>query len=209
MDRWWVHRRGPCCCLEQWRTQLPLQAADQVCAFCLVVWLLIIVMWSSFSCKLLCFRIHPARQNDCTILLWFLARLFLTAVCTLLFAYFFIPITCIIFSLWPVVGSSDNRGNFMLVSCHLKPSFTVSIHSLALKAICNVSKIENYFNGIFIGTAHFSLDHCFLILLWSPYGIGQTIIFSSCPLFFLLFFPRLISAAADWMSAILPHMVWL
>ena len=24
----------------------------------------------------------------------------------------------------------------------------------------------------------------------------------------LLFFPRLISDAADWMSAILPHMVW-
>ena len=24
----------------------------------------------------------------------------------------------------------------------------------------------------------------------------------------LLFFPRLISAAADWMSAILPYMVW-
>ena len=24
----------------------------------------------------------------------------------------------------------------------------------------------------------------------------------------LLSFPRLISAAADWMSAILPHMVW-
>ena len=42
-------------------------------------------------------------------------------------------------------------------------------------------------------------------LLWSPYGIGQTIIFSCCSLFF---FPRLISAAADWMSAILPHMVW-
>ena len=26
--------------------------------------------------------------------------------------------------------------------------------------------------------------------------------------FFLFFIPRLISAAADWMSAILPHMVW-
>jgi len=62
-------------------------------------------------------------------------------------------------------------------------------------------------------------------LLWSPYGIGQTIIFSSCGFFFflmaalcnrgaiiflpfnfyllllsiyLLFFPRLISAAAGW-----------
>jgi len=47
-----------------------------------------------------------------------------------------------------------------------------------------------------------------LLLLWSPYGIGETIIFSCCSLFFLLFFPRLISPAADWMSAILPHMVW-
>ena len=47
--------------------------------------------------------------------------------------------------------------------------------------------------------------------LWSPYGIGQTIIFSCCGffyLFFLSFFPRLISAVADWMSTILPHMVW-
>jgi len=26
--------------------------------------------------------------------------------------------------------------------------------------------------------------------------------------FVLSFFPRVISAAADWMSAILPHMVW-
>ena len=46
--------------------------------------------------------------------------------------------------------------------------------------------------------------------LWSPYGIGRPYIFSCCGLFFflLLFFPRLISAAADWMSAILPHIVW-
>jgi len=48
-------------------------------------------------------------------------------------------------------------------------------------------------------------------LLWSPYVIGQTIIFSSCFFFFfflLLFFPRLISAVGDWMSTILRHMVW-
>jgi len=38
---------------------------------------------------------------------------------------------------------------------------------------------------------------------------GQvTIIFVMSVSFFFLFFPRLISAAADWMSAILPHMVW-
>ena len=43
--------------------------------------------------------------------------------------------------------------------------------------------------------------------LWPPYGIGQAIIFLPCG-FFLLFFPRLISAVGDWMSTILPHMVW-
>ena len=49
-------------------------------------------------------------------------------------------------------------------------------------------------------------------LLQSSCGIRQTIIVLSCGFFFLLlhllFFPRLISAVADWMSAILPHMVW-
>jgi len=46
-----------------------------------------------------------------------------------------------------------------------------------------------------------------LRFLWSPYGIGQTIIFSSCGFFLSSFFARLISAVADWMSAILPHMM--
>jgi len=53
-------------------------------------------------------------------------------------------------------------------------------------------------------------------LLWSPYVIGQTIIFLSCffllasSFFFLLssFFPRLISAVGNWMFTILWHMMW-
>jgi len=46
-------------------------------------------------------------------------------------------------------------------------------------------------------------------LLWPPDGMGQAIIFLSCGFFYLLsFFPRLFSAIADWMSTILPHMVW-
>ena len=53
---------------------------------------------------------------------------------------------------------------------------------------------------------------CSCDLLWSPYLIGQTIIFSSCGFFFLsfsfFFFPRLFSAVAGGMSTILPHMVW-
>ena len=43
-------------------------------------------------------------------------------------------------------------------------------------------------------------------LLWPPYVIGQAIIFLPCGLFlsflFFFFFPRLISAASDWMSTI-------
>jgi len=45
--------------------------------------------------------------------------------------------------------------------------------------------------------------------LWPPCVADADIIFLSC--FFLLssfFFPRLISAVADWMSTILLHMVW-
>ena len=45
-------------------------------------------------------------------------------------------------------------------------------------------------------------------LLWSPYVIGQTIIFLPCSFFLLSFFPRLISAVGDWMSTILLHMAW-
>jgi len=46
--------------------------------------------------------------------------------------------------------------------------------------------------------------------LWSPYVIGQTIIFLPCDFYllsFFLFFRRVISAVGDWMSTILPHMV--
>jgi len=45
--------------------------------------------------------------------------------------------------------------------------------------------------------------------LWPPYIIGQAIHIVILSFVVLLFFPHLISAVGDWMSAILPHMVWL
>ena len=48
-------------------------------------------------------------------------------------------------------------------------------------------------------------------LLWPPCVIGQAIIFLPCGFYLsssFFFFPRLISAAADWMSTILRHLVW-
>jgi len=60
------------------------------------------------------------------------------------------------------------------------------------------------------GHLHFSLS-----FLWQPCVADADIIFLPCGFvsFFYLsssifFFPRLISAATDWMSTILPHMVW-
>jgi len=46
--------------------------------------------------------------------------------------------------------------------------------------------------------------------LWPPCVADADIIFLPYGflLSFFLFVPRLISAVADWMSAILPHMVW-
>jgi len=53
-----------------------------------------------------------------------------------------------------------------------------------------------------------SLDH--QSFLWPPFVADADIISLSC-FFFLLyfsFFPRLISAVADWMFTLLLHMVW-
>ena len=59
---------------------------------------------------------------------------------------------------------------------------------------------------------HISSSFFFLSFLWSPYGIGQAIIFSCCGFYLSIyrssFFPRLISAAVDCMSTILRHVVW-
>jgi len=51
-----------------------------------------------------------------------------------------------------------------------------------------------------------------LYLIMAALIIGQAIIFLSCgfylSFFFFFFLPCLISAVGDWMSTILPHMVW-
>ena len=75
-------------------------------------------------------------------------------------------------------------------------------------------------NGTSIGTAVFAqmTAECLYTLqwfgcLWPPYVTGGPLYY--CPvvsfllsIFFFLFFPRLISAAADCMSTILLHMAW-
>jgi len=49
---------------------------------------------------------------------------------------------------------------------------------------------------------------CIIVFLWSPYVMGQTIYIFILLFVLSSFFPCLISAVRDWMSAILPHMVW-
>ena len=60
------------------------------------------------------------------------------------------------------------------------------------------------------------VSHCRIVLLsvvfylWPPYVIGGPLYF--CPVisivYRLSFFPRLISAATDWISTVLLHMAW-
>jgi len=53
------------------------------------------------------------------------------------------------------------------------------------------------------------MDIIFMVALWNTadrYINFFPVVFSS--IYLSVFFPRLISAVADWMSAILPHMVW-
>jgi len=64
---------------------------------------------------------------------------------------------------------------------------------------------SSYGQAIIFLPCGFYLPSFFFLSLWSPYVIGQTIIFLHCD---FSFFPRLISAVGDWMSTILPHMLW-
>ena len=55
------------------------------------------------------------------------------------------------------------------------------------------------------------LIRCCFFFLWVPYATGQAIIFLPCGFFFVLllsFFAHLFSAVPDWMSTILPHIIW-
>jgi len=47
-----------------------------------------------------------------------------------------------------------------------------------------------------------------LSLLWPPCVADADVIFCSCGDSFFFFFPRLFSSVGNWMSAILPHMMW-
>jgi len=69
---------------------------------------------------------------------------------------------------------------------------------VAVCRVCFVFFLSFFFSELFY----------FVFLLWPPYVIGQAIIFCPVVSIFFFFFPRLISAAVDWMSTILPHMVW-
>jgi len=74
-----------------------------------------------------------------------------------------------------------------------------------LWCICRIYHIGHVYSYLCLWAAY---GLCTVTLLLSPYGTGQTIIFLHYAFFLSSFFPRLISAVADWMSAILPHMVW-
>ena len=88
---------------------------------------------------------------------------------------------------------------------------------LCILSIDFYSRLDERFSSKFLKCfiLRHSPNHRRLHLLWPPYGIYRAdhyifILWFTC--FYLLsssiFFPRLISAVAEWMSNILLHMVW-
>jgi len=68
----------------------------------------------------------------------------------------------------------------MLSSISFSPSFNIPVWYYALFMVALWNRADHYIFALWLLLSFFSLS----------------------------FFPRLISAVADWMSAILPHMVW-
>ena len=88
-------------------------------------------------------------------------------------------------------------------------------HSLMIHPYHMTDPAQSSFTGSVL-CADWIMSHysSFKWLLWPPYGIGYAIIFLRSGFFFYLllllllsFFPRLISDVADWMSAILAHVL--
>ena len=82
----------------------------------------------------------------------------------------------------------------IFVCCATK---TVNVHIRVLVCMCLICII--------------CLSYLSYLFLWPPCVADADIIFLPCSFYLLLlsfFIPRLISAAADWMSTILLHMVW-
>ena len=90
------------------------------------------------------------------------------------------------------------------------------IYSINGHLLNTVSEVRDF--GVIVDSTlkfdkHISLIVCeaqqraglIMVALWNR---ANHYIFMLWFVLLLSFFPRLISAAADWMSAILPHMVW-
>jgi len=123
---------------------------------------------------------------------------------TLLYETFWVPRADIVGGVLMNCGSGNKGSCQWLVMAPVMFCFRVTFWCCSLWEVRFVKEL----NGVVDAVVCVYVSEC---LLWSPYGIGQTIIFSSCGYFCLLsssFFPRLISAVGDWMSTILPHMVW-
>ena len=86
-------------------------------------------------------------------------------------------------------------------------------HQFKYALVCELMRTDQYSQAICLLWLPYSKQEIVrfpfgIWFLWSPYVIGQTIIFLPCDFFLLFFFPCLISAVGDWMSTIFPHMVW-
>ena len=112
--------------------------------------------------------------------------------------------------------------HFNMVEANMRLRFIMFHYKYALTVVifisinCTAAVVEMYFgNGqlsVTIDISSITSVACFYAidsLLWPPCIADADIIFLSCfYLSFFLFFPRLLSAVADWMSTILRHMVW-
>ena len=97
-----------------------------------------------------------------------------------------------------------------------KPLASVECHNLTFGP-SPMATVDVAVDQLIVGTKWFKMLHCLpwvccFHFLWQPYVMGGTI-FLPCSFFLSSsssssFFPRLISAAVDWMSAILLHMAW-
>jgi len=109
---------------------------------------------------------------------------------------------CVCVCVCVVLTDGDDSLRYILAGVISGAALIIIIIIVVIVVVCRLHK-----SNTDSGCRHMSTLTCFLVMAALRSRCGHYIF----ALWFLsssFFIPRLISAAADWMSTILPHMVW-
>ena len=165
----------------------------QKCCICIIFCAFIVSLCALYNLSLVTLEVNNTRQQYSGCKLYN----------NIMYSKFFLLIS---FFVYLQITCSMQYHNFTkYLAFSVQESFCHCLRSILFQCyMCYILHAYYFMVALYCRMRAYIFSSC----LWSPCVIGQTIIFLTCDFYLVLFFPRLISAAADWMSTILLHTAW-